>query len=185
MQFIDIANAEELQITTEAPAEGGGVAASLGINGTLFVFQLINFAIVASIIWFLILKPLTKKMTERQKMIDDSIENSKKIQDTLQRSEQKYQEKIDQAKVEYNKIVEKATGDAEAAVATMKIKSKEEIELLVDQAKRNINIEKTEMMASLKAETSNLIVMALEKILSEKIDAKKDKGMIEEMIRKL
>ena len=118
-------------------------------------------------------------------MIDDSIENSKKIQDTLQRSEQKYQQRVDEAKVEYNKIVEKATGDAEAAVAAMKTKSKEEIELLVDQAKRNINIEKNEMMAGLKQETAGLIVSALEKILEEKMDVKKDKGMIEEMIRKL
>ena len=62
---MDIVHAEETTTNTTEPAGDGGVAASLGINGTLFVFQLINFAIVASIIWFLILKPLTKKMTER------------------------------------------------------------------------------------------------------------------------
>src|SRR4051812_216888 len=97
---------EETTATTEA-TEGGSPLSALGINSTLFVFQLINFAIVAVIIWFLILKPLTKKMSERQKMIDDSIENSRKVQENLQKSEQKYQERIDSAKVDANKIVEK------------------------------------------------------------------------------
>lgn len=181
MQFIDTVYAAE----TAEPGQDGGVAASLGINGTLFIFQLINFAIVAAIIWFLILKPLTKKMTERQKLIDDSIENSKKIQDKLSASERKYQEKIDEAKVEANKIIEKAASEAEQVAGGLKQKAKQEIEMLVDQAKRNIRIEKDEMISGLKQETAGLIVSSLEKILGERIDAKKDKGMIEEMITKL
>ena len=60
-----------------------GTLSSLGINGTLFIFQLINFAIVALILWYLILKPITKKMSERQKMIDDGIDNAKKIEDNI------------------------------------------------------------------------------------------------------
>ncbi len=180
MQFIDTVYAAEI-----AESAQEGLLTSLGINGTLFIFQLVNFAIVATIIWFLILKPLTKKMTERQKMIDDSIDNSKKIQETLQHSEQKYQERIDQAKVEYNKILEKATVDAVATTDAMKVKAKQEIEMLVDQAKRNIKIEKEEMVSALKNETAGFIVMALEKILGEKVDSKKDKEMIEEMIKKL
>lgn len=181
MQFIDTVYAAE---TTE-PGQTGGVAASLGINGSLFIFQLINFAIVAAIIWFLILKPLTKKMAERQKMIDDSIENSKKIQDTLQRSEQKYQQRIDGAKVEANKILEKAFSETETVTAGMKNKAKQEIELLVDQAKRNIKIEKEEIMEGLKKQTADLIVLALEKILDEKVSGTKDKEMIEKMVKKL
>jgi len=55
------------QTTTETEVQG--VAASLGLNTQLFVFQLINFVIVAIILWFLILKPLIKKMEERKKII--------------------------------------------------------------------------------------------------------------------
>jgi F-type H+-transporting ATPase subunit b len=191
MNIIDIVHAE-----TEAAAEGAHVAveggaasasplASLGINPTLFVFQLINFAVVAAIIWFLILKPLTKKMTERQKMIDESLDNAKKIQDNLQKSEQKYQERIDNAKVEAGKVIEKAGKDAEQLSIDMKAKAKSEIESLVEQAKRNIRSERDEMVADVKKASAELIVAALEKILSEKIDDKKDKQLVEEMIKKL
>ena len=46
-------------------------------------------------------------------------------------------------------------------------------------------IEKEEMVADLKQETVNLIIAALEKILSEKVDSKKDKDLIEETIKSL
>lgn len=183
MQFIDIVYAAEE--TAEVGAADAGVLTSLGINGTLFTAQLINFAIVACILWFLILKPLTKKLTERQKMIDDSITNSKKVQENLQKSEQQFQKRIDDAKVEANKVVERATQEADKMSTSLRIKAKQEIELIVDQAKRNIAVERVDMKVEIKKETAEMIVMALQKILSEKMTDKKDKELIAEMLKKM
>jgi len=189
--FIDIASAAETakeivnktaEHATEAPE---GLLASLGINGTLFIFQLINFAIVILIVWFLILKPLTKKLSERQKMIDDSIENSKKVQENLTKAERDYQKKIDDAKAAAGKILDDANSEGKKLGVELKDQAKKEIENLVVQAKRNIQIEQQEMVVKLKAETANLIIAALEKILEEKMDDKKDKQLIENAIKKL
>jgi len=174
-------NLETTSEHTEVTADTG-VLASLGINGQLFVFQAINFAIVMVVVWYLILKPITKKMVERQKMIDDSIENSKKVEETLRRGERDYQARIDTAKVEANKILEKTNVEAGKMSEELKVKAKKEIEGLVETARRNIKTEKESMVKDLKEETAGLIVSALEKILSEKIDEKKDKKIIEEML---
>jgi excinuclease ABC subunit B len=128
---------------------------------------------------------LTKKMAERQKLIDDSIANAKKVQDNLIMSEQKYQEKIDMAKVEANKILEKATTEAALVGSQMKVKAKEEIEMLVESAKKNIRIEKEDMVQNLKKETASLVVLAVEKILQEKMTDKKDTQLITEMVAKM
>ncbi len=159
-------------------AEEVGLLASLGIEPILFIFQLINFAVVSLIIWFLILKPLTSKMTERQEKIEKGLVHAEEVEETLRRSEVKYQEKIDEAKSEAAKILSKAGAEAGEMGEKMKIKSKQEIELLVDQAKRNINIEKDEMIIEIKKQAGELVVTALEKILEEKIDDRKDKEMI-------
>lgn len=185
MQFIDIALAAEEPTTETTPADSSNPLAGLGINGTLFVAQLINFALVAVILWFLILKPLTKKMAERQKMIDDSIDNAKKIQENLNKSEKEYQNRIDQAKVDANKIMEKTTLAATAATEEAKATARKEIELLVLQARKSIVNEKDMMSAELKAETANFIILALEKIIGEKFDAAKDKAFIEDILKKL
>ena len=183
--FIDIAHASEVAAQTSEAIVDGGVLADLGINGTLFVFQLINFALVSVILWFLILKPLTKKMSERQKMIDDSIDNAKKIETNLGMSERKYQEKIDLAKVEANKIMEKSQQEAVQAGEAAKAKAKKEIEQLVDSARKNIKSERDESIAEIKEQAANLIVSATEKILSGKLDSAKDKKIIEEAISSL
>jgi len=180
--FIDIAFASpEVAEATEQAGEAG-LLASLGINGSLLIFQLLNFAVVVAIIWFLILKPLTKKMAERQAIIDQSLENAKKVEENLHKSERKYQERVDLSKVEANKILEKAAGDAEKVADDMKNKSKKEIELLIDQAKRNIKIERDEMMSEIKQSAAELLTLAVEKILKEKLDEKRDGKLIDEAL---
>lgn len=162
-----------------------GVLSSLGINSSVFVFQLINFTLVGLILWFLILKPLTKKMTERQKMIDDSIDNAKKIETNLGMSERKYQEKIDQAKVDANKMIEKAQQESVLVAEAAKEKTRKEIEELVEQARRNIKSERDESVAEIKLQTANLVVAATEKILGSKLDGGADKKIIEEAVNKM
>ncbi len=183
MQFIDTAYAAE-EVHESAPQDQG-VLASLGINGQLFTAQLINFAIIACIIWFLILKPLTTKMTERQKMIDEAIENSKKVQENLAKSEEQYLAKLAEAKIEAGAIVERAMAESEKINTAMKTKTKQEIEALVEQAKKNIAIERSEMKSEIKQEAAEMIVSALEKILAEKMTDKKDKELIADMIKKI
>jgi F-type H+-transporting ATPase subunit b len=124
-------------------------------------------------------------MTERQKMIDESIDNAKKIGDNLNKSEKDYQHRVNQAKVEASKVVEQAVDDAKTAAENTKISARKEIESLVISARKSIQNEKETMQAELKAETANFIVLALEKILNEKMDGTKDKKMIEEVLQKL
>ncbi len=181
----------EIKTETETSAEVGhettasdaGVLASLGINGPLFLFQLLNFALVAVIVWFLILKPLTKKMEERKNIIDESLDRAKEIETNLNMSEVKFQEKLEAAKKEANAIVAGAQEEATRVQESMKQKTKDEVEALVLQAKKNIEIEKTEMQASLRKETVEIVVTAMEKVLGEKMDDKKDKKFVEDILK--
>jgi len=190
MKFIDIAYAmeEAVEQTAEHGAEVAqdvGLLASLGIDWKLFVFQLINFAIVFLILWFLILKPLTKKLEERKDIIDESLEKANKIDDALRKTEIKYQEKIDQAKTEANIIAEQAHINTEKMVDTMKVKAKKDVEDLVTQARLQIQSEREDMMIGVKKEVVELVMQVTEKIIKEKMDEKKDKKIIEDSLGNL
>ncbi|MEK7125357.1 MAG: hypothetical protein AAB880_00375 [Patescibacteria group bacterium] len=158
---------------------------SFGLNWHLFLFQLANFAIVAVILWFLILKPLSGKLTERQKLIDDSLDNAKKIQDGLAKSEADYKTRMQEARLEAEKLLEAATGEAGKLSEELKAKAKRDIETLVKQAKHNIQAEKGEMMAAFKTEAAHLVGLALEKLINEKMTAEKDKKLIADVVAKL
>jgi len=185
MFFIDIVHASSEAASAAAEGAQEGLLASLGINVTLFLFQLANFIVVALILWFLILKPLTKKMAERQKIIDESLDNAKKIQTNLEQSEQDYQKHLQEAKRAGEKVLEQAGVESEKLSSELKDKAKKEIESLVAQAKRNIQLEKEEMTVAFKGEAATLVALALEKILSEKMTDERDKKFIKEIVEKL
>jgi len=56
---------------------------------------------------------------------------------------------------------------------------------LIVQAKRNIDIDKKEMKEMLRKETVELVVMAVEKIITERLDEKKDGKMIKDILSSL
>lgn len=184
MNIIDIAqaSAEAAEIAEKTEK---GVFASLGINPTLFLFQLANFIVVALILWFLILKPLTKKMAERKQIIDDSLANAEKLKNKLAKSEEDYLARLAAAQAEAEKILEQARRDGEQLSDELKEKTRSEIAKLVSDAKKQINSEKEEMLVNFKSEAADLVVLALEKILQEKIDDKADEKFITEVIKSL
>jgi F-type H+-transporting ATPase subunit b len=184
MWLLDAAHASEVEnTTTEASSEG--VLHSLGIDTSWIISQGISFIMIACIIWFLILKPVTKKMSERQKTIDDSLKNADEIEKRLTKSQLDYQARIDQAKMEGNKMIEQATQEALEVKESMKQEAAKEIEDLVDQAKKKIQREKEQVMQGIKTEAAELISHALEKIIAKKLDTTDDQKLIQEMIEKI
>jgi F-type H+-transporting ATPase subunit b len=184
MSFIDTAFAspETAEATT---AVSDSLLDSLGINGSGVIIQLINFIAVSLVIWFLILKPVTKKMTERQKMIDDSLKNAEEIEKRLTKSQIDYQARIDQAKMDTNKILEHATKEAEELKQSMKTEAAQEIEIFIEGARKKIQQEKEIVIKGIKEETAQLISLSLEKILSKKLNSETDKQLVEEMLDKI
>lgn len=160
------------------------VAASLGLEPRLFLFQLVNVIIVFLILWFLILKPLTKKMEERRAVIDESLDNAKKIETELHLAEQKAQRIVDEAKVEANAAIQRGIVEADAAAAKHQTKAKQEIEGLIAQAKRSIEHEKLLLRIDLRKETVTLVLTIVQKFLAKKLDKKADEAFVKEILEK-
>lgn len=159
-----------------------GVLASLGLNVQLFAYQFVNFILVVLVIWFLILKPLTKKMEERKNIIDESLDNAKEVEKNLMMSQQKFDETIAAAKNESNAIIQKAHDEAEKMSVDMKEKTKKELADLIEKAKKTVAAEKEEMKVELRRETVELVILTAEKILGEKLDDKKDEKFIRDIL---
>ena len=126
---------------TEGTAEGG-IFAALGLETTLFAFQLLNFLVVLLIVWFLILKPLVKKLDERRQIIDESLDRAKEIETKMGMAERLAQEKTAEARQVGDQIVAHSHEEARAVAEKMKDEAKKEIVQLVGQAKAQLQKEK-------------------------------------------
>ena len=173
----------ETEATTEGATQDPGLLASLGLNAQQFASQLLNFVVVLCIVWFLILKPLTKKLDERRKIIDKSLDHAKEVETNLMMSQQKFNETIAEAKNQSSALVQKAHEEAEKMGEAMKEKTKKELAEVIEKAKKTIASEKEQMKTELREETVALVIAVAEKILGEKIDTKKDEQFIRDILK--
>lgn len=171
--------------TNEAAPADAGVLASLGLNGSMFVWQLINFALVGVIVWKMILKPLTQKMDERKKIIDESLDRAETIASQVVKSKEEYDAAINQAKADANEVLAAAKAEAESYKNKMKEATKAEIDSLVIAGKKQLATERETMMAEVRAEIAGLVTKATEKILHTKMDDKSDQKLISDTVKNL
>lgn len=175
----------QVQTQTVQATQQQGVADILGINFEYLGLQLINFAVVVVIVWFMILKPLGKKLEERKDIIDRSLDKAKEIETNLKMSERKFDEIIANAKAEANDIIEHAKKKADELALKTKAEAIQEVNRLVSQAKKQIASEKEKMVEEVTDAAIELVVLATEKIISEKMDSKKDEALIKKTIAAL
>ncbi len=181
---VEAAEVQESVVHEAAPAETS-VLASLGLNGQMFAWQLFNFALVGAVVWFLILKPLTKKMDERKKIIDESLDRAETIAGQVTKSKEEYETAIAQAKADANDVLAEAKAEAESYKNKMKETTKAEIEGLVLAGKKQLANERDTMMKEVRVELAGLVTGATEKILRTKMDDKTDQKLISDTVKSM
>ena len=145
------------------------------IDAKLLLAQAVNFGIVFSVLYFFALKPLAKVMRERTKKIEKSLENAVAIEEKMEQVKEECAAIITQAKKDANEILVKADKLAEERKKETVDKAKEEIERIVALEKTKRQTETAQAIKEIKKEVADLVILSLEKILEEKVDAKKDR----------
>jgi len=152
---------------------------NLGINGKLFIAQLINFAILFFVLKKFAFKPLLKVLDERKNKIEKGLKDAEKAGEKLEKISAKEKNVLDKANKKATKILLEAEEKAENNRAEAVKKTEEEIEELMKKAERKIQEKKEQMLQDLKKDVAGLVVQATEKVLDEKIDSSKDRELIE------
>jgi len=149
----------------------------------LFIAQVINFAIVFSVLYFLAFKPLVKTMTDRTEKIDKSLKDADEIEKRLALTEKERNEIIAAAKKQANLIVEEADKRGEDRRNELILKAKEDIGQIINAEKEKIARDKAETLKDIKKEVADLVVLTVEKLLSEKMTSDKDRELIKKLVK--
>ena len=148
-----------------------------------FIAQLINFAIVFSVLYFFAFKPLVKMMMERTDKIDKSLKDADEIEKRLAQTETEQTEIISAAKKQANLIIEEADKRGEERRAELVNKSKEDIGQVINAEREKMIREKGETLKEIKKEVASLVVMTVEKLLNEKMNSDKDQELIKKLVK--
>ncbi|MCL5798272.1 MAG: F0F1 ATP synthase subunit B, partial [Patescibacteria group bacterium] len=80
----------------------------LGVEPFQLLTQLFNFFLMVFILTKFLYKPITKKLEERKKKIEEGLEYADRMKSEMEKSDKKRQDVIDRAKLDAKKIVEEA-----------------------------------------------------------------------------
>jgi len=153
------------------------------IDGGLFIAQLVNFAIVFSVLYFFALKPLVKIMTERSAKIEASLRQADEIEKRLALTAQEREDVITAAKKQAAAIAAEAEKRGEARREEMIAQAKEEIGQVINNERAKLQREKAETLKEIKKEVADLVILTVEKVLAEKMTSEKDRELIKKLVK--
>lgn len=149
----------------------------------LFIAQLVNFAIVFSVLYFFAFKPLVKTMAERTERIDKSLREADEIEKKLSLTEKDREEIISLAKKQANLIVEEANKKGEEKRNEALAKAKEEIGQVINAEKEKLSRDKAETLKEIKKDVAELVALTVEKLLNDKMTSTKDAEVVKKMLK--
>ena len=161
------------------------VLRTLGLNWKLFIAQAINFSIILFILWRWVFKPVAGALEARRQKIEESVKKAEEIERAKGELAAARERQLKQTRLEAENVLNKALAEAQNIKQETVTSAQKEAEKILANAQRAMAVEKDQMMRELREEVATLTVMAVEKILHEKLDGKKDSKMIQEVLSKM
>lgn len=175
----------EIAKATIETAESAGGIGVFGLNGKIFLAQLINFAVVVLILWRWAFRPIVRLLDERQKKIEKSVNDAQEIEKRLQNVELERQETLRQAKEEAQKHLTEVKAIAEEKKNELIEKTKEEVEKVITAGKRQLAAERETMIQEARQELATIALSAARKIIEDEVDEEKGMALAEAVVKKM
>jgi len=160
-----------------------GLLEALGINGKLLLEQSIAFLILVAILAKFVYPALVKAIDNRRDQIEAGMKEAKEAAEALEKAEAKVADLLADARKEADGIIARSQKEAAAQVAEAEDKAKARADQIVKDARAQLDTEVSKARQALKKDTIELVALATEKVVKEKIDSKKDANLITEALQ--
>lgn len=156
-----------------------------GVDWKLMLAQIVNFAIVAFVLWRFAIKPLMVNMETRNQEIEQGLKDAEKSTQKLAESDREIRQSMQEGQAKAMEIIMQAKKDAEQEKRATVEKTKQEVKHLIDKAKEQIANQQEEMIMKAKAELAETVVETVKLVLDNKMTKEVDKKYIDSMLKKV
>jgi len=143
---------------------------SFGVDGPHLIVQLVNFSILAFILYRFAIKPALGQMEERNRLIEKGLADAQAATARLAEAQKASEAKLNAASDEAAKILADARNSAKAAVEAAKAEASAAQAEVVAKAKAAIEADRVKMLAEVRGEVSRLVVETAAKVLEQNLD---------------
>tara|TARA_B100001248_G_scaffold262589_1_gene259790 strand:+ start:90414 stop:90995 length:582 start_codon:yes stop_codon:yes gene_type:complete len=148
------------------------MAGQFGVTWPLLIAQVVNFCLVAFVLYYFAFRPVLKTVAERQRKIDEGLQFAEESKLRLAQIEREHNEKIQETAAQSQNILREAH---EQAKTFMEKKTQEAIhkaEGVMQKAEEAIELERHKMIESARQEITHLVVDTTSKVLGKDLSEK-------------
>ncbi|MCC5838771.1 MAG: F0F1 ATP synthase subunit B [Opitutales bacterium] len=148
------------------------LADRFGLLTSSFLAQIVNFAIVAYVLYRFLVKPVLATMDERQQKIADGLQFAEEAKLRLAESEKKQAQVIQEAQAEAQRILKEARITAEKHEERMRAETARQIEEMRRRADEANELERKRILGEVRGEVARLVVLTTGKVLRKELSDK-------------
>jgi F-type H+-transporting ATPase subunit b len=141
------------------------VVGPFGVKPALLIAQIINFSIVAFVVYQFGIKGVLKTMDERNKKISDGLKYAEDMKKKLADTEVQQAEILKQASLEGKKVIGEARDTAKALAEKVAQDATRQAEETLKKGQSAIALERQQMLGDLRREVATLVVSTANRVL--------------------
>ena len=163
-------------------AEASGAAASgesagavtrimndFGIRAPLLLAQIVNFSIVAFLLWKFAFKPVMATVEDRRRKIDDGLKYANEMKARLEAAQKETAVQLREAQIKGQQIVAEAQKAAKEFADRQQKEATAKAGEFIVKAQAAIDLEKKKMLADARTEIARLVVATTERVLAKEL----------------
>ena len=145
-----------------------------GVKLPTLIAQMINFCLVALVLYKFAVKPIVATLDERQQKIADGLQYAEEMKAQLAAAERERAEKIKTAAVDAQKILTESREQSKEMIEQKTQEAAAQAEAIIRKASEATELERQKMLSDVRQEVARLVVATSSKVLSRDLsDAEK------------
>lgn len=167
--------------TTEVVEAGQEVAAAekgnkitmitekFGISLPTLIAQMVNFSLVAFVLYKFAVKPVAATLDERQQKIADGLQYAEEMKTQLAEAERERAEKVKEAAQEAQRILSEAREQSKEMIEKKTHEAAAQAESIIRKAQEATELERQKMLSDVRQEVARLVVATSSKVLDREL----------------
>ncbi len=157
-------------------------ASNFLVPNSTFVVELVAFLGVLYFLRRYVLPRVNGAIEQRQKKIQQGVEDAEKAKKRAEEAEADYRKTIDRARQEARTLIDEANRLGEQLKVELRQKGEQEYERLVSRAQSDIDASARRVSEELRQNMSDTVIMVVRKVVGEGLDADAHRELIDRTI---
>ena len=142
------------------------ITEKFGVSVPTLIAQMVNFCLVALVLYYFAVKPISSTLEERQQKISDGLQYAEEMKAQLAEAERERTEKVKQAAIGAQKILAEAREQSKKMIEIKTQEAAAQAEAIIRKACEATELERQKMLADVRQEVARLVVLTSSKVLS-------------------